>query len=239
MLTFAPVVEDFWQGFLAGRSLAKRPGFRLTLNPGLADDRRVVIRTLPDGTVEAALHPAAAAAVALGPDADESGLRAALDREGIVLAELEHVWYYPVAERAAVEAEPLPPGLRALTDDDAEAFAAFHAANSEADRDEAFVELDHWAVFGQFEGDQLVSVASAYPWREAALADIGVLTTPSARGKGYGRAVVRAIAAHVYAQEHEPLYRCGDANAVSQATARSAGMAEYCTWQTVESAEDQ
>lgn len=33
--------------------------------------------------------------------------------------------------------------------------------------DDAYVELDNWAVFGSFEEHRLVSAASMYPWDSA------------------------------------------------------------------------
>lgn len=48
--------------------------------------------------------------------------------------------------------------------------------------DDANVELDNWAVFGSFEEHRLVSAASMYPWDNAQIADLGVLTlTPFPR----------------------------------------------------------
>jgi GNAT superfamily N-acetyltransferase len=63
-------------------------------------------------------------------------------------------------------------------------------------------------VFGCFDGDRLISAASAYPWESSRIADLGVLTLPDVRGKGYARAVVQAINWHSRHQGYEPQYRC-------------------------------
>ena len=65
---------------------------------------------------------------------------------------------------------------------------------------DAQIELDHWAVFGSFDGDRLVCAASMYPWGNARnLADLGVLTLPQCRGNGHAGKVVRAICRYAYA----------------------------------------
>ena len=53
-------------------------------------------------------------------------------------------------------------------------FTAFCADITEADMDAAYVELDHWAVFGAFQQGELAGVASMYPWGESRLLDMGV-----------------------------------------------------------------
>jgi GNAT superfamily N-acetyltransferase len=95
-----------------------------------------------------------------------------------------------------------------LTEHDAQAFAEFESSASPQDLDDAYVELGHWAVFGAFVQDRLVSVASAYPWLDAHIADIGVLTLPGFRGRNHGRAVVRALCKFAAQQAYQPQYRC-------------------------------
>ncbi|MER8087876.1 GNAT family N-acetyltransferase [Streptomyces sp. NPDC058316] len=104
--------------------------------------------------------------------------------------------------------KPDAPSIRPLSEADARAFMQFEAAASEQDLDDASVELDHWAVYRVFEDGQLVRVARMYPWDDAPLADLGVLTLPPHRGKGHARRLVRAISRHALAREHELQYRC-------------------------------
>ncbi|MFR0657055.1 GNAT family N-acetyltransferase, partial [Pantoea sp. SIMBA_079] len=78
-------------------------------------------------------------------------------------------------------------------------FSEFQSSASEQDLDDAQVELDHWAVFGSFEQNRLVSVASMYPWEDdLQIADLGVLTLAPFRGKGHTRKVVRSICKYAY-----------------------------------------
>jgi hypothetical protein len=51
---------------------------------------------------------------------------------------------------------------RRLHDTDAEAFAVFSAAVPEQELDEAFVQIDHWLVFGTFVQGRLACIASMY-----------------------------------------------------------------------------
>lgn len=128
------------------------------------------------------------------------------------------------------EMPPAPARVRALTAADADAFAAFHAAASDEDRDEAFVELEHWAVVGAIVDGRLAAVASAYPWHGSPLADIGVLTLEPFRGRGLARDVVRTMSRTLLERGYEPLYRCDFDNRASAAVARSAGMERLGTW---------
>nr|WP_246414180.1 GNAT family N-acetyltransferase [Microbacterium thalassium] len=122
---------------------------------------------------------------------------------------------------------------RPLSEADAAAFAAFCATAPEADLDAAFVELDHWLVYGAFESGDLAAVASMYPWRDTRLADVGVITLPSLRGRGIGRRIVRAIAADAVSRGYEPQYRCQLDNLASVALAESAGFRRFGFWDVV------
>jgi len=99
--------------------------------------------------------------------------------------------------------------------------------------DDAYVELDHWAVFGTFEQDRLVGAASAYPWQDAQIADVGVLTLAPFRGRGHARRVVREICKYVYGQGYEPQYRCQLDNLASAAVAKAAGLTLFGTWEVI------
>lgn len=123
--------------------------------------------------------------------------------------------------------------VRRLTARDEAAFAAFEKASSAQDLDDAYVELDHWAVFGAFDQDRLVCAASMYPWEDARIADTGVLTLPAFRGKGHARNVVSAISRHAYEQGFEPQYRCQIDNHASIALARASGLTSFGKWEVV------
>ncbi|WP_244590783.1 GNAT family N-acetyltransferase [Xenorhabdus hominickii] len=66
---------------------------------------------------------------------------------------------------------------------------------------------------------------------DAQIADTGVLTLESFRGKGHARKVVRAISKYAYIQGYEPQYRCQIDNFASSALARAAGLKLFGKWE--------
>lgn len=237
---FSPIVTDFWQASLSGEEIAPcDAAFTVAVAAGLSEDRRVMMLRSPDGTVRAALAPSVAEAVGLSPGRPgprpltEADLRQALSRVGVTLHAPDNVFYFTRADLDTLLAEEPHPGVRRLSDADAELFARFQSSASEQDLDDAYVELDHWAVFGAFAQDRLVTAASMYPWRGAQIADLGVLTLPEFRRQGHARAVVRALCRHAAEQGYQPQYRCQLDNHASIAVAKRAGLTLFGTWETV------
>ena len=166
---------------------------------------------------------------------NEASLRQAIAKAEVDMYGGDLLLYFTNDSKVALLAEGNPDSIRQLTAADADLFKAFEDSAAPQDLDDAYVELDHWAVFGSFEGERLASVASAYPWRGSTLADIGVMTLPAYRGKGHGRAVVRALSRHAYGEGYEPQYRCQLDNHASIATAAGAGLTQFGTWEVVSS----
>lgn len=150
-----------------------------------------------------------------------------LERGGVSLHDPDYLFYLP-AETRVTSGRSM--AARRLTVEDRDTFEAFQADASEQDRDDAFVELDHWAVFGCFDDGRLVSAASAYSWEGGPFADLGVLTLPNIRGRGYARAVVLAISDFSRQEGYEPQYRCQLDNLASVALAKSCGFALFGKW---------
>lgn len=233
---FSPSITGFWQGsFGNGETVAGTDGLSITVNPDLPQDRRVTVLEEPNGPARVALTPALAERIGLRgrPDWTITSLRAALADAGIILHEADYIFYFSEDAKNQVLAEPDATGVRLLGPADAEAFATFEAANTEQDLDDAYVELDHWAVVGAFQDEELVSATSAYPWADSRLADLGVLTLPTARGQGHARNVVRTIARHAYARGYEPQYRCQLDNVASRALAGRSGLSLFGTWEVI------
>ncbi|PXA99151.1 GNAT family N-acetyltransferase [Nostoc sp. 3335mG] len=185
--------------------------------------------TAADGWVHAVVRPelAAQARIALDDDLSADTLKARLEQAGVILHDPDYLFYLSAEERGA------PDRTRhalKLTEADRVAFDLFYYAASEQDREDAWVELDHWAVFGCFDGDRLVSAASMNLWDDSPIADLGVLTLPDARGKGLARAVVDAISRFSRAQGYEPQYRCQLDNRASVALAGSCGLTLFGQW---------
>ncbi len=115
--------------------------------------------------------------------------------------------------------------LRQLTDKDAEAMSALHAANTAEDVDEGFVEVSHLVAFGCFYGDQLVSAASGY--MRTGFLDIGILTHPDFRKKGLGKSAVGGVCQWAIQRDIIAQYRHNVLNINSQYVAKSLNFEMY------------
>ncbi|QDQ28745.1 GNAT family N-acetyltransferase [Chitinimonas arctica] len=242
MSEFSSTVESFWQSsFLSGDIIFSSDALSICANPDLGADRQLMLLETAAGKLQMALTPALADKLGLYL---QTGLTPALLRQklqdaGIALHGADYVFYFNEPARQDLLQEPQPGHIRQLSEADEAVFAEFQGNASEQDLDDAYVELDHWAVFGAFEQDRLVCAASMYPWDEQQIADQGVLTLPSFRGQGHARSVVRAISRHAYAQGYEPQFRCQLDNTASAALAQSAGLSLYGTWDVMASGSDE
>jgi RimJ/RimL family protein N-acetyltransferase len=127
-----------------------------------------------------------------------------------------------------------PYSVRALTQADAAAFAAFQARCSEHDLNESDISIDQETPYGVFDGGRIVAGASAYMWD--GLADVGVLTDPEYRGQGLGKAAVSAVCAHFVDNADEQriaCYRHAANNLASQGVARGVGFSFYANFECV------
>jgi GNAT superfamily N-acetyltransferase len=202
-------------------------------------NRSVMVLELAGGGGVVTVTPAHAADVGLtaGSTVSAAGVLDVLAGAGVVMNDPDHLFYLPLVEQSAVVSEVSPGTIRALGEADAVVFGQFEGAVPADDLDEAFVELDHWAVFGSFDGDRLGCAASMIPWQGTRLADLGVITLPELRGRGLARRTVRALSAHALSQGYEPQYRCQLDNEASVALAAAAGFVRYGTWHVIASDE--
>jgi len=202
------------------------------VDPTLSDDHSLSILTV-NGRRIIALTPQRAEQLAIAPGDTVTAEQLA----PITLNDPDHIFYLPLDEQANLTSDAVQPTTRQLGPDDAVAFERFAAEAPDDDLDEAFVELDHWLVFGTFVDGRLVAAASMYPWAlttgASTLADLGVITLPEFRGQGKARATVRAMSARALELGYEPQYRCQLDNAASIALARKAGFALFGDWQVI------
>jgi RimJ/RimL family protein N-acetyltransferase len=233
---FSPVVTAFWHATFSGEDVVPRDAaFTVAVNADLSEDRRVMVLHTTDGAVRAVLTPSLADAAGLCElrPRSEADLRRALSEAGVALHAADNLFYFSRADLDTLLGEDPHSGVRQLSDADAALFARFQSSASEQDLDDAYVELDHWAVFGAFAQDRLVTAASMYPWGNARIADLGVLTLPAYRRRGHARAAVRALCKHAAQKGYEPQYRCQSDNHASLAVAKAAGLTHFGTWEVV------
>lgn len=233
---FSQTITDYWrEQFLEGDVLYSDELFTVAINPGLDEDSRVMMLETTDGRIMAVLTPAMADKIGLyQQDLSEEIFREKLNEVGVTLHGADYLYYFTEADKNVLLQENLEGDLRRLTEQDVAVFSEFESFAPEQDLDDAFVELDHWVVFGSFEQNRLVCAASMYPWEhETQIADLGVLTLALFRGKGHARKVVRSICKYAYDQGYEPQYRCQLDNHVSTSLARAAGLTLFGKWDVI------
>ncbi|MDK2126828.1 GNAT family N-acetyltransferase [Parachitinimonas caeni] len=239
MSAFSKTIESFWKKpYLSGEIVCQNDQLIVSINPDLDEDRRVMM--LDTGAqVLVVMTPAVAGQLGLSAQEalTEATLRQRLGEANIALHGADYIFHFTEADKARLLQEANPANVRQLTEHDEAAFAEFQASASEQDLDDAYVELDHWAVFGAFDDERLIAATSMYPWDDGPqaepIADTGVLTLPPFRGKGHARAVVRAISRHACQLGYEPQYRCQTDNQASTLLAKSAGLTLYGKWEVV------
>lgn len=235
MPQFPRAITDFWHALLSkGELLHRDARFEVRINPCMPEQGQIMLLAGTDGRARAALTPRMAERAGLGRQETLSApsFRRKLADAGLPLHGADNVFYFSEAAKQALGQESLA-RVRRLDERDREAFAVFQASASEQDLDGAYVELDHWAVYGAFDHDRLVCAASMYPWHGAAVEDTGVLTLVAFRGQGHARDVVRAISRHALAHGYEPQYRCQTGNLASVSLAKAAGLAWFGTWEVI------
>ncbi|WP_057763115.1 GNAT family N-acetyltransferase [Cytobacillus praedii] len=236
MSLFSQTITDFWRGqFFNGHVLYSDKVFTVAINPDLSEDSRVMILETSDGRVMAALTPAMADKLGLYQRKvlSEQTFHQILNEAGVTMHGADYLFYFSEANKNVLLQENLGSDLRQLTEQDNIVFSELQSSASEQDLDDAYVELDHWAVFGSFEQNLLVSAASMYPWQNAQIADLGVLTLVPFRGKGHARKVVRSICKYACKQGYEPQYRCQLDNYASVSLAKAAGLTLFGKWDVI------
>lgn len=231
MKTFSTVVVDSWiQPFLQGHAGTDDQQYLLTVSTDSTArfDVQVLVhqdKTYALASQELAAHPSVADA------RSDSQFRRAVVELGFEFNGADQLFFYEEAGREELLTTPASAQVRRLSLDDQQSFDALIAAVSEDEADEAFVELDHWLVYGYFHQGQLVCASSAYPFSLAPnLADIGVLTHPEFRGHGFATHTVRTLAQSCFNEGKEPQYRCQLTNLPSMALAAKAGLSALGSW---------
>ena len=236
MSLFSQTITDHWEAlFMNGDVLYSDEVFTVFINPNLRVDRQVMILETYDGSVMAVLTPAFVDKLGLSQHnkLSETTFRQKLNDAGVIFHDTENIFYIKESDKALLLQVNSEGDLRQLTKEDGAVFSEFQSSASKQDLDEAYIELDHWAVFGSFEQNRLVSAASVYRWGKAQIKDIGILTLVPFRGKGHARKVVSTISKYVYGLGFEPQYRCGLDNHASASLAKASGFTLYGKWEVI------
>ncbi len=232
----APVTDHWCEAFAKGDLLYADETFRLNVSDNLKDEDQLgqILETAA-GTVHALIRPALARRMDVS---GKESLSSELFRQRTQEADArfhgaDHLFYFP-ADAATETREPRSTNtVRRMTAADEGLFTAFCADITEADMDAAYVELDHWAVFGAFQQGELAGVASMYPWGESRLLDMGVLTAPPFRGQGHAGRLIRLMHQVAHEGGFALQYRCQLDNHASVAAAASAGMKALGRWDII------
>lgn len=117
-------------------------------------------------------------------------------------------------------------GTLILGEEDAGALDDLASACGQADWDRSGLRADMPAIMGHWIGGELVAAAGYELWGDR-IASVGVATRPDWRGRGLGKAVVGALAAHAIEQGLVVQFRALAINRHALAIARSLGFEEY------------
>src|SRR3954463_2315187 len=237
---FSRMVTDYWFSTDATCYAGEVGSHEIVIDDSLPEDRSLMLLE-PVGK-SGILSATSATIDRLGLTGqtriENQALARALAAANMKLNGADYLFYLPVEEQAVARSHRSTSVTRRLDEADTDAFAGPSPGAPEEDLDQSFVELDHWLTFGTFVDDRLGCVASMYPWRDTHLADLGVLTLPAYRGRGFAKATVRALSATALELGYEPQYRCQVTNAPSVALARSAGFERFGTWDVIDHCAD-
>ena len=236
---FSPIIEAYWHDlFLTGDQIYQNDQLTVVVSTILQPERQLMLRQCVGGRLWAVMTPDIASRLGLSTGLQigfsEAILRQRLQQTEIRLHGADQLFYFSAADQQALLQQARLAHVRQLHAEDAALFARFQSLASEQDLDDAYVELDHWAVFGAFADGQLVCAASMYPWDGKKIADTGVLTLPDYRGAGHARGVIRGISRYACEQGYQPQYRCQTDNLASTALAKAAGLDLYGRWEVID-----
>lgn len=123
--------------------------------------------------------------------------------------------------------------MRLLTQSDELIFENFCHNIDATEIDNAWVDLEHWAVYGLFVNGNLASACSLLPWDGTQIADVGVLTHPTRRGQGLAKHLVNFAHHHIAKQGYVLQYRTQTDNFASIHLARSLSLSLYACWESL------
>lgn len=238
MASYSKQIKEYWDSiFQSNPAFINGDEASIVVNDKLDGYRELSILNRLNGHYEIALTSEILGILQLkqGDAVSMNDIRNKIKASGLEMHDPDYL-FYPEREKL-LSVNQSEYEIRQLTEADQELFADFQAAASAEDLGAAYVELDHWLVFGGFSNGRLVCAASMYPWDSSKLADIGILTLEDCRGKGYGKRLVHAIGHQARTMGYELQYRCQMDNEPSVNLARAAGLSLFGTWQVLKTAD--
>jgi hypothetical protein len=227
-------VSTYWQvQFATGDDVLITSSIEVRINTKLVEEERFMVLGTVTGSDKVVMVPEIAAqlpCLTSTKSVDLSQLRNELAKAGLILHDADYIFYFTDTQKLTLGPDV---AVRQLNQEDAADFVEFQSQCSELDLDNAYVELEHWMVYGLFNDGRLVCTASAYHGENDNMADIGVITLPTERKKNYATRVVRAMSYDICLQHFEPQYRCQRDNKGSISVAQSAGLSLYGTWEAL------
>jgi RimJ/RimL family protein N-acetyltransferase len=223
----ARVNQTWCDHFKLPLEIASRPGTTLFKNDLRSEDGYIALWPVGEHIV-LEIAPAVEAIIQSFLDGFPADHRITLDDFKRLWGEIE-IEIMPLYAMDPAAFRPFsvspPYTLRQLTTDDQPAFDAFLAQCSEEDKDEGDISLEYMITFGVFDGARIVAGASVYVWR--GFIDIGILTDPAYRKKGFGKALVSACTEYYLAGDKVVGYRHDVNNIGSRGIAEGLNFSYY------------
>lgn len=230
---FSKIVNAYWQVQTGLNVACKNDSYCVCINEDLDEDYEVMILEFSEDKNLVIMRYDLLER--LGKEdlekLDFSQFKGVLEKHGIKLHGADNVFYFSEQEKTRIKNLELPVNIRALSKVDTDYFVEFEFSATEEDLDDASVELDHWKVYGAFEDNRLVAVASMYPWDDdSKIGDMGVLTLPDYRGRGYAKKLIEVISQSALHEGYEPQYRCQLENTASVGLAKKLNLDLFTLW---------
>ncbi|EMI5489049.1 GNAT family N-acetyltransferase [Providencia stuartii] len=236
MPDFHSIVTEYWFKKMSGDvQHFENESFCLTINNSLDESNSIMVLGVVNGKTRVTLSSKVAEALMLSKIeiTNLEQLEVYLAEKKLKLHGPDNLYYFSHQNQLKLLNESDKKNIRPLTSEDKNAFSQFERLASKDDLENAYVELEHWLVYGAFEGQQLVCAASMYDWDNTQFADIGVLTLDPFRGKGYAKKVISAMSKKAIQLGYEPQYRTQIDNQASIALANSLGLSLFAKWDVI------
>ncbi|CAG9407343.1 GNAT family N-acetyltransferase [Providencia alcalifaciens] len=218
----------------AGECYLNQSDFAVYIDPNMDEDY-LAIAIQEKNKYWLSLHPQLCEKLSIRPELTRETVKSLCKNLATQWHGADQFFYFSQEALSKLQQQKISSHIRALNSNDAAVFQSFCEACSEEDLDGASVELNHWLIYGLFSNEQLVAVASMYPWDDSQLsiADLGVLTLSEHRGKGYARELVSAICQIAWEKGYQPQYRCQLDNKASLMLASSLDLIPYIQWDVI------